>query len=154
MKFESVVISLSWWSMSISFTNWEAFELIPARFFPEMELAYNTCWLADWLKNKREKAQTLDSMSPLQPPAPLLPFNMAPLYISPWQLQCVCLCVCVCVWGRSHGSSATTSLRDSRHVQMVLVLALNEVPDTESRDLIGQSEFRVAVGEKPFVGKF
>lgn len=31
---------------------------------------------------------------------------------------------------------------------MVLVLALNEVPDTESSDLIGHSDFRVAVGEK------
>lgn len=39
--------------------------------------------------------------------------------------------------------------RDSRHVQMVFVLGLNEVPDTESSDLIGPGDFRVAVGEKP-----
>ena len=32
---------------------------------------------------------------------------------------------------------------------MVLALALNEVPDTESSDLIGHADFRVAVGEKP-----
>ena len=32
---------------------------------------------------------------------------------------------------------------------MVLVLALNEVPDAESSDLIGHADFRVAVGEKP-----
>lgn len=32
---------------------------------------------------------------------------------------------------------------------MVFVLALNEVPDIESSDLIGHSELRVAVGEKP-----
>lgn len=41
------------------------------------------------------------------------------------------------------------SLRDSRHVQMVFVLALNEVADTESSDLTGHSDFRVAVGERP-----
>lgn len=32
---------------------------------------------------------------------------------------------------------------------MVFVLALNEVPDTESSDLIGHGDFRVAVGERP-----
>lgn len=31
---------------------------------------------------------------------------------------------------------------------MVFVLTLNEVPDTESSDLIGPGDFRVAVGEK------
>lgn len=54
----------------------------------------------------------------------------------------------MCVWGESHGSSATASLRDSKHVQMVFVLVLNEVPDTESRDLIGHVDLRVLVGEK------
>lgn len=54
----------------------------------------------------------------------------------------------MCVWGESHGSSATASLRDSRHVQMVFVLVPNEVPDTESRDLIGHIDLRVLVGEK------
>lgn len=31
---------------------------------------------------------------------------------------------------------------------MVFVLTLNAVPDTESSDLIGPGDFRVAVGEK------
>ena len=32
---------------------------------------------------------------------------------------------------------------------LTLALALNEVPDTESSDLIGHADFRVAVGEQP-----
>lgn len=92
---------------------------------------------------KQERAPTLDSLFPLQLPRSIPPFNLAPLYISPWQLHCVCVYVC-----ESHGSSATASLRDSRHVQMVFVLVPNEVPDTESRDLIGHIDLRVLVGEK------
>lgn len=32
---------------------------------------------------------------------------------------------------------------------MVSALALNEVPDSESSDLIGRSDFRVTVGDVP-----
>lgn len=43
--------------------------------------------------------------------------------------------------------SAITRFRDSRHVQMFFVLAVNEAPDTESSDLIGHRVSMVAVGE-------
>lgn len=116
--------------MSVSFTNCEALKSSFHLSFPRDGVGISTLtdWLADWRKNKREPERTLDSLFALQLPHSTPPFNMAPLYISPWQLQC--MCVRVCVWGESHDFSAT-SLRDSRHVQMVLVLALNEVPDTE-----------------------
>lgn len=87
-----------------------------------------------------ERALTLDSLFPLQLPCLVSPFNMARLYISPWQQQCEC--VRVCVWGEYHASSsATTRLCDSRHVQMVFVSTLNEVADTERSDPIGHWSF-------------
>lgn len=50
MKFESAVISLQWWSMSISFTNWSV-KVHSNSVFPETELAYQhllTGWVIEW----------------------------------------------------------------------------------------------------------
>lgn len=97
--------------------------------FPEMELASNTYRLAGQLieNQGRERALTLDSLFPLQFPRPAPPFNTAPLYISPWQLRSTS----VCEWGESHGFSAATGLRDSRHDRTVFVWGLNKEPCIE-----------------------
>lgn len=94
-----------------------------------MELASSTYRLAGQLieNQGRERTLTLDSLFPLQFPRPAPPFNTAPLYISPWQL----CSTSVCEWGESHGFSAATGLRDSRHVRMVFVWGLNKEPCIE-----------------------
>lgn len=104
----------------------DSFQLL---LFPEIELASCNHWLAGRLigKQGREGALTLDSLFPLQFPRPVLPFNTAPLCISPWQLRSMS----VCEWGGSHGFSAINGLRDSRHVQMVFVRGLNDEPRIE-----------------------
>lgn len=85
------------------------------------------------MNEKQEPEQTLDPLSAPPLPQRSPPFSMAPLYISPWQPQCVC------ARSESHAFPAT-SLRDSRHVQMVLALAVNEIPDHFS--------FRMAVAHE------
>lgn len=97
--------------MSDSFTKCEAFKLILPPFSQRGSWHINPQWLAGWLKEKQECEWTLDSLFALQLPHSSPPFNVAPLYISPWQLQCVraCVCVRVCLrwisWFPSHKSS-------------------------------------------------
>lgn len=136
------------WHVRLFHKLWSVKKFIPPQFSQRWSWHINTYWLAGWLKEKQERARANTGFSVCTATPSLHSSFQHGTSLHLTMATAVYVCACVCVWGESHDFSAT-SLRDSRHVQMVLVLALNEVPDTESSDLIGHSDFRVAVGEKP-----
>lgn len=101
MKAESFVIRLSWWRTSLSQTKKNSWS------FPRdgAGIACDTYWMAGWLIEKQERRScntgfsvSTEKLPHFHPPLPhsIRFFNMAPLYISPWQLHCAWMCACVC----------------------------------------------------------